>query len=335
MTFRALLINHQESGSEIAVSNVDDADLVAKDAKGPEITIDVSYSAINYKDAMITVPGNRVARLNPLIPGIDVAGTIATSTTPSLAVGTPVIAHGYGIGVSRHGGFSQRASVPAGWVVTLPSYLDPKSAAGIGTAGFTAVASLVRLKEVGVTPDKGAVLVTGASGGVGSFAIGALHAEGYEVIALTRKPETEQYLRSLGASRVVDSSALNLESKRPLESEQFAGAIDCVGGNILAAICRSLAYGGAVAASGLTAGTTVPTTVYPFIIRGVALLGVDSVEMPMTKRQQVWNQMEPLVRSGAIEKICTKTIGLGDVASVCESILEGRHSGRTLVDPNI
>ncbi|MGH9089054.1 MAG: acryloyl-CoA reductase, partial [Acidimicrobiales bacterium] len=299
-----------------------------------EVLVDVEWSAVNYKDAMVTVPGNRVARKSPLVPGVDLAGTVAASDDPDLAPGTPVLVHGYDLGVARHGGFATRARVPAGWVVPLPPDLDARRAMVIGTAGFTAVLSLRRLEQVGVAPGGGPVLVTGASGGVGSAAVAVLAGHGYEVVASTGKADEHDYLRRLGAAEVVGRDAVAGDEGRVLGVERWAAAVDCVGGSTLAAILRALRYGGAVAASGLTAGTDLATTVYPFIVRGVSLLGVDSVSVPLAARRAVWATMGGELAAPVLDDMVAAEIGLDGLDGALADMLGGQVRGRVLVRPD-
>ncbi len=239
------------------------------------VLIEVLYSSVNYKDGLATAPNGKVARISPLVPGIDLAGVVVSDDGPFPA-GTTVVAHGYDLGVSRHGGYARYARVPGDWLVELPPGLGAREAMIIGTAGFTAALSIVQLEEHGLLPGRGPVLVTGATGGVGSMAVAILARRGYEVAASTGKAEAHDFLKELGASQVLARDELSSEGK-PLQSSRWAAAVDCVGGHTLANVLAQVDYGGAVAASGLTGGASLPTTVMPFILRGVSLLGVDSV----------------------------------------------------------
>ena len=327
------------SFSAFVVTRGDDAittevQALEEDALPPgEVVVDVEWSAVNYKDAMVTVPGNRVARISPLVPGVDLAGRVAHSDDPSLPAGTAVLVHGYDLGVARHGGFAERARVPADWVVRLPDLLTTRRAAAIGTAGFTAVLSVKKLRHAGVLPGTGPVLVTGASGGVGSMAVAALAAQGYEVVASTGKVNEHSYLRRLGATEVVGRDAVSTGSGRPLEHERWAGAVDCVGGTTLAGVLASLRYGGSVAASGLTAGPELQTTVYPFIIRGVNLLGVDSVNVPIADRRRTWETMREMLPDDAVDAVVATEVGLDALSGVLGDVLGARVRGRVLVRP--
>lgn len=307
--------------------------LTLDDLAPGEVTVAVEWSAVNYKDGMVTRPGNRVARVSPLVPGVDLVGTVVASAEPTLAPGRTVIVHGHDLGVARHGGFAQVARVPAEWVVPLPDGLTPRRAAVIGTAGFTAALSLRRLEQHGLTPGDGPVLVTGASGGVGSMAVALLAGRGYQVVASTGKTAERAYLTTLGAAEVVDRAELDIESTRVLGPERWAAAVDCVGGATLAGVLRTLRYGAAVAASGLTGGSELGTTVYPFIVRSVALLGVDSVRTPMPERRAVWDSAAGDWSPELLDGMVDREVGLDGVAPALERILAGGVRGRVLVRP--
>lgn len=300
---------------------------------GDGVLIDVAYSSVNYKDGLATTAKGKVARISPIIPGIDLSGVVAEDGVPGFPKGTRVVAHGYDLGVSRHGGFAQKARVPAEWLVALPDGLDLKEAMTIGTAGFTAALSVLALEERGLTPAAGKVLVTGATGGVGSIAVGILSAKGYEVDASTGKASAEPYLRSIGASNIIDRNTLSAEGGKPLQSMQWAAAVDCVGGNTLANVLASINYGGAVAASGLTGGAGLNTTVMPFILRNVALLGIDSVQTDIVRRRDVWNRMGSSLKPAGLGSIA-KVVALGAVEPELDTILAGGVTGRVVVDVN-
>jgi acrylyl-CoA reductase (NADPH) len=324
--FRAFTATSEDDAIERAVVTMSVEELPADG-----VLVAVERSSVNYKDGLATIPKGRVARISPLVPGIDLAGTVAESGVEGLPQGTQVIAHGYELGVSRHGGYAEYARVPAEWLVPLPEGLDLRQAMAIGTAGYTAALSVLALEERGLEPGRGPVLVTGATGGVGSTAVGILATRGYEVVASTGKADAEEYLRGLGASGIVARDELAAEGGRPLESAKWAGAVDCVGGQILANVLARIQYGGAVAASGLTAGTNLPTTVMPFVLRAVALVGIDSVETPIERRRAVWRQLGgPLRPRGLDDMIHDVTLdGLGPVL---DAILDGALTGRTVVD---
>ena len=308
--------------------------VVASDQLGDgDVLIEVECSGINYKDGLSTTEAGKVARIDPLIPGIDLAGRVLESADPNFAVGSSVIAHGYDIGVAHHGGYATQARVPAGWVVAMPEGLDARRAMMVGTAGYTAALSVDALERAGLTSGTGPVLVTGATGGVGSMAVGMLAARGYEVVASTGKADSADWLRSLGAAEVIDRSETSAESARPLEKERWAGAVDCVGGSTLAYVLRTLKYGASVAASGLTGGSGLPTTVLPFILRGVNLLGIDSVQTPIGPRRAMWARIATDLRPTWLDTEVAEIVGLENLAPQLDRILAGEMRGRVLVDP--
>ena len=291
--------------------------------------IAVEWSSVNYKDALAASAKGRVARISPLIVGIDLAGTVLESDAEWLEPGAPVIAHGYDLGVSRHGGFAELARVPSEWIVPLPSGLTLEEAMAIGTAGYTAALSVLALEAHGVTPDRGTVLVTGATGGVGTMAVSMLAGLGYEVAAGTGKPEAADYLRSIGAADVIDRAELT-DASKPLLGAAWAGAVDCVGGVTLAHVLSRIAPGGAVAASGNTGGADLPTTVLPFILRGIALLGIDSVTTPIDSRRAVWERLGSDLKPGCLDE-ARHVVGLDGIEAVLDSILQGGVTGRYVV----
>ena len=299
-----------------------------------DVLIAVECSGINFKDGLASTESGKVARIDPLIPGVDLAGTVVSSSDPAFAVGDAVIAHGYDVGVAHHGGFSTLARIPAGWVVPMPAGLDARRAMMVGTAGYTSALSVDALERAGLTPGSGPVLVTGATGGVGSMAVGMLAARGYEVVASTGKADTADWLRSLGASDVIDRSETAAESARPLEKERWAGAVDCVGGSTLAYVLRTLRYGASVAASGLTGGNGLATTVLPFILRGANLLGIDSVQTPIGPRRAMWQRIATDLRPTWLDTEPFEMVGLDALAPQLDRILAGGMRGRVLVDPN-
>jgi acrylyl-CoA reductase (NADPH) len=307
-------------------------ELAAADLPAGEVTIRVTYSSVNYKDALATVNGGGVARLNMLVAGVDLAGeVVAVEGEANVKVGDTVIAHGNDIGTGRHGGYAAFARLPADWVMPLPGGLTAREAMAIGTAGFTAAASVHALENAGLHPSKGKVLVTGATGGVGSTAVGILAKRGYDVVASTGKSDQDDFLRELGASEIIRRDETSAESKRPLESERWAGAVDCVGGTTLAYVLRTLKYGASVAASGLTGGTTIPTTVLPFILRGVNLLGIDSVMIPMSVRQDIWHRCATDLKPVGIDGSLVTEIGLDGLESALTAIFAGQTTGRYVV----
>jgi len=307
--------------------------LTTDDLPPGEVLIEVAWSAVNYKDGMVTRPGNRVARTSPLVPGVDLVGTVVASDDAGVVPGELVIAHGYDIGVARHGGFAQFARVPAGWVVRLPDGLTPRRAAALGTAGFTAALSIRRLELHGLRPGTGPVLVTGASGGVGSMSVALAAARGYEVVASTGRIGERDYLVGLGAAEVVGRDALVVDPQRTLGPERWSGAIDCVGGATLSAILRTLRYEAAVAASGLTGGSTVESSVFPFIVRNVALLGIDTVLTPIEERRAVWSELAGWISGDRIDSLVAGEVSLSGLGPVLDGILDGRIRGRMLVRP--
>jgi acrylyl-CoA reductase (NADPH) len=294
-----------------------------------DVLVRVAYSSVNYKDALATIPKGRVAQISPLVPGIDLAGTVVESTGDEIPEGTEVLAHGYDLGVGHHGGYAEYARVPAAWVVPLPAGLSAREAMSVGTAGYTAALSVHSLEHHGIEPGDGPVLVTGATGGVGSSAVAMLAGRGYEVVASTGKDE-EEYLRGLGAAEVISRDELTPEKARPLEKSRWAAAVDSVGGAPLAHVIRSLRYGGAVAACGLTAGVDLPTTVHPFILRGVSLLGIDSVHTPIELRTTIWERVAGDLRPADLDAM-TAEIGLDELEPTLDAILRGEVRGRTVV----
>ncbi|CAB3396170.1 acrylyl-CoA reductase family protein [Kyrpidia spormannii] len=295
-----------------------------------EVTVRVAYSSVNYKDGLAVIPTGRVARKYPLVPGIDLAGTVESSTDRRFREGDEVVVTGYDLGVSHDGGFGEYARVPADWVVPLPTGLSVKEAMVLGTAGFTAGLSVYRLERYGLRPERGPVLVTGASGGVGSVAVAILTKLGYTVAASTGKAEAEAYLRSIGASEVLSRDEVSAESRKALEKERWAGAVDPVGGRTLAYLLRTMKYGGAVALSGLTGGSALETTVFPFILRGVSLLGIDSAYCPMDERREVWERLAGPWKPAGLADI-GQEIAMEDVPATLEAILKGKVTGRTVI----
>jgi acrylyl-CoA reductase (NADPH) len=296
-----------------------------------EVTVRVGWSSINYKDALATIPEGQVARISPLVPGVDLAGEVVASDDPALTVGTEVLVTGYDLGVAHHGGWARYARVPADWVVALPEGLSPRDAMALGTAGLTAGLSIHALEAHGLTAADGPVLVLGASGGVGSTAVGALASAGYEVWAATGKPAEHDYLRGLGAHEIVTREETTAESSRPLEKMRWAAAVDPVGGAATAYALRTTRYGGAVALSGLTAGTALTTTVLPFILRGVSLLGIDSVAASAELRREVWSRLAGDLRPRGLDDAIAREVELDGVEPVLDALLAGEAVGRTVV----
>ncbi|QIS23806.1 oxidoreductase [Nocardia terpenica] len=304
---------------------------VGDDFLGPgTVTIKVHYSSANFKDGLAITPGGGVVREYPIIPGIDITGEVVSSEDPDFAPGDPVIAHGYDIGVSHNGGFAEYARVPAEWVVKLDG-LTMREAAAIGTAGFTAALSVQELLDRGLTPDSGPVLVTGATGGVGTVAVDILAGLGFEVVASTGKTDAGELLATLGAKSVIGRLPEDPEAKiRPLGKATWAGAVDSVGGKSLAYVLSTISYGGAAAISGLTGGAALPTTVMPFILRGVALLGVDSAHYPIARRRTLWSRLGKDLKPQHLSTLENQA-PITEAESILNSIRSGHHSGRTIL----
>jgi acrylyl-CoA reductase (NADPH) len=291
-----------------------------------DVTIAVEYSSINYKDGLATIPNGMVARISPLVPGVDLAGTVVSADASEFSAGDTVLAHGYALGVAHHGGYAQFARVPAEWVVPLNGF-TAKEAMIIGTAGYTAAMSVQRIANHGVKPNGGPVLVTGASGGVGSMSVDLLAGQGYQVVASSGSTDAADWLRNLGAQEVIDRLAT--DSDRPLEKQRWAAAIDTVGGAPLAALLRAVKIGGIVAATGNTAGMAIPTTVAPFILRGVTLAGIDSANAPIAERRKLWARLASDLRPRALE--ANDEVDLWGLEAALDRILNGQSRGRTIV----
>jgi acrylyl-CoA reductase (NADPH) len=301
----------------------------AADLPPGEVEVRVGWSSVNYKDGLATRVDGKVARISPLIPGIDLAGEVVASSDRSIAVGSAVVVHGYELGVSRHGGFAEYQRVPAGWVVPLPPGLSTRDAMAIGTAGFTAALSVVALEERGLDPADGPVLVTGASGGVGGTALAILADRGYEVWAATGKPDEAPRLTTLGATGILTRDEVTAPG-RPLESERWAGAVDAVGAATLPYVLRTLRTGAAVAASGNAGGAQLETTVFPFILRGVALVGMDSAQMPIDQRRLLWERLATDLRPRDVGASATE-VTLDALEPALDGILAGAARGRWIV----
>lgn len=323
--FRAFVVERTEGGLDRRVRALGLADLPPG-----EVLVRVEWSSVNFKDGLAAQPEGRVARISPLVPGIDLAGTVVASDDPAFPPGSAVLAHGYELGVSHHGGYAEFARLPADWVVPLPAGLTAREAMAIGTAGYTAAMAVVALEERGVRPGDGPILVTGASGGLGRHAVGILAARGYEVWAATGKPEEADRLRALGAAGTLSREEVTAPSERPLESGRWAGAVDAVGGPTLPYILRTLRPKGAVAACGNAGGAAFATTVFPFILRGVALLGMDSANVPIAERRALWARLATDLRPPRLDEAVTE-IGLEDLAGVLDAIVAGRARGRWIV----
>lgn len=326
--FRALVVEKDEAGKTHAgVQHLDDSRL----PEGGNVTVAVEYSTLNYKDGLCLGSGGGMVRVWPHVPGIDFAGTVESSDDPRYRPGDRVVLTGWRVGESWWGGFAEKARVKADWLVPLPAGLSTREAMAVGTAGFTAMLSVMALEAHGLTPSLGEVLVTGAAGGVGSVAVALLAERGYSVAAVTGRPETEAYLRDLGASRIVPRADLAETVAKPLESEIWAGCIDNVGGPMLARVLGQMKSDCSVASVGLAGGADLPAKVTPFILRGVNLLGINSVMVPYAKRVVAWERIQaelPMAKLEAMVKEC----GLGDVPDLGRAILKGGVQGRVVVD---
>jgi putative YhdH/YhfP family quinone oxidoreductase len=327
-TFQALVARQDEDRITTSVETLSPSDLPPG-----EVTIRVLYSSVNFKDALALTPGGGVVRNYPIVPGIDLAGEVVESQSPDFSVGDTVVAHGYQIGTGHHGGYAEYARLPADQVVSLGA-LSPRDAAAIGTAGFTAAMSVQALIDWGITPDAGPIVVTGATGGVGSVSVDLLAAAGYQVVASSGKAQEEgapERLKELGAAEVIPRLPADPDAKpRPLAKTRWAGAVDCVGGATLADVLSAVDYRGAVAASGLTGGAGLHTTVMPFILRGVALLGMDSVQLPIGPRRDLWARLGDSLRPPHLDDITTE-VDVKDVVSVIDQVRAGAFSGRAVV----
>lgn len=325
-TFKALIVNKKEEDFRVSIE-----ELTLKDLPEADVLIKVAYSSINYKDGLAATPDGKIVRSYPFVPGIDLAGTVVSSSDPRFKEGDEVIATSYEIGVSHFGGYSEYASIPGDWIVPLPEGLTLKEAMVYGTAGLTAALSIQRLEDNGVTPEKGKVLVTGATGGVGSLAVSMLAKLGYEVVASTGKESEYEFLRELGASEVISREDVHSGKIKALDKQHWAGAVDPVGGETLAAILSKMTYGGSVAVSGLTGGGNVPTSVFPFILRAVNLLGIDSVYCPMEIRKKVWNRMASELKPENLLQSIQKEITLEELPENLPILLKAQARGRILV----
>ena len=325
-SFTAFVVNKTDDGFTAGVQELGFDGLPAGD-----VTVRVSYSSVNYKDGLACTPDGRVVRNYPMVPGVDLAGTVTESTDGRFRPGDEVLVTGYDLGVAHFGGFAQYARLPGDWLVKLPQGLTAREAMALGTAGFTAGLSVLRLEQNGLRPANGRVLVTGATGGVGSTAVSMLAGLGYEVSASTGKDAEHDYLRGLGASEILSREEVSTPSNRPLERERWAAAVDPVGGETLAYLLRTTKYAGSVASSGLTGGSALPTTVLPFILRGVNLLGIESVMCPMPVREALWQRLATDLKPRGLSESIAHEVGLEQIPEVTASILKGAVRGRTLV----
>lgn len=325
--FKALLITKNESAQSVAVSDIDESQL-------PEaaVTVKVEYSTINYKDGLAITGKSPVVRKFPMVPGIDFAGVVESSTSDLWKAGDRVVLNGWGVGEGHWGGLAQKARVNPAWLIRLPEAFTAKQAMAIGTAGYTASLCVEALVQHGVKPEQGEILVTGATGGVGSVAIALLSKLGFKVVASSGKAAEAEYLTSLGAAQIIDRAELSSPGK-PLQKERWAAVVDCVGSATLANVLAQTRYGGYVAACGLAQGMDLPGSVAPFILRGVSLLGIDSVMAPMAKREAAWKRLARDLDASALESIST-TIGLADAIGAGADIISGKIRGRVVVDVN-
>ena len=307
------------------------AELATADLPAGEVLVDVAFSTLNYKDALAITGAGKIVRQFPFVPGIDLAGTVAESADPRFAPGQAVLLTGWGVGERHWGGLAQRARVKADWLLPMPTGLSMAQAMAIGTAGFTAMLCVMALEEQGLRPARGEIVVTGAAGGVGSIAIPLLKRAGFTVVASSGRPELADYLGELGADRVLDRRQFSEGSKAPLDSATWAGAIDSVGGSTLVNLLKSTQYHGVVAACGLAGGAAFNGTVYPFILRGVRLIGIESAYIPTEERHAVWARLARDLDQGLLARM-TRTIPLGAVPGVAPDFLQGKVQGRLVVD---
>mgnify|MGYP006394464071 FL=1 len=329
MMFKALVVEKDDEGKTSASVK----DIGLDDLPEGEVTVAVEYSTVNYKDGLCIGPGGGLVRSYPHVPGIDFAGTVEESSDDRYKAGDKVVLTGWRVGEAHWGGYAQKARVKADWLVPLPEGLDTRQAMAVGTAGFTAMLAVMALEDHGLSPDKGEVLVTGAAGGVGSVATAILANLGYEVAGVTGRPETESYLKDLGAARIVPREEINETVKRPLETETWAGCVDAVGGSMLARVLGQMKYGGSVSAVGLAGGAGLPATVVPFLLRGVNLLGIDSVMQPYDNRVRAWKRIASDLPMDKLEAM-VQPATLADLPQLGADILKGQVKGRVVVDVN-
>jgi acrylyl-CoA reductase (NADPH) len=323
-TFRAIVIDKSAAGQDVRLAEFDENDLMEGD-----VTVAVDWSTVNYKDGLALTGKAPVVRRFPMIPGIDFAGTIESSSHPAWKAGDKVVLNGWGLGETHLGAYAEKARVKGDWLVRLPGTMSARDAMAIGTAGYTAMLAVMALEHAGVTPSRGPVVVTGAAGGVGSVAIAVLAKLGYAVTASTGRPSETDYLKGLGATDIIDRKELT-GSPRALAKERWAGGIDAVGSTTLANVLSMTRYGGAVAACGLAGGMDLPTSVAPFILRGVSLIGIDSVMCPMELRQQAWRRLETELDRGKIAAM-TSEVDLANVIETGTRIIDGQVRGRIVV----
>jgi acrylyl-CoA reductase (NADPH) len=326
--FKGIVIEKDEAGYRAAVKDIDAAQLPEGD-----VTVAVDYSTLNYKDGLAITGKGPVVRKFPMVPGIDLVGTVEASDCADWKAGDKVILNGWGVGETHWGGLAQKARLKGEWLVPLPAALSPRQAMAIGTAGYTAMLCVMALERHGVTPAKGEVVVTGAAGGVGSVAVALLARLGYTVVAVSGRPEEAEYLKGLGAAEVMERAAFAAPGK-PLARERWAGAVDVVGSHVLANLCASMKYGGVVAACGLAGGMDLPATVAPFILRGVTLAGIDSVMAPRDLRIEAWRRLATDLDLYRLA-VMAKEVGLAEAIPLAAELLEGKVRGRLVVDVNV
>lgn len=325
--FKGILIEKDEAGYRAALTDLDEGRLPEGD-----VTVRVSHSTLNYKDALAITGKGPVVRAFPMVPGIDLAGTVAHSTHPDYKTGDAVILNGWGVGETHWGGLAQKARVNGNWLVPLPAQFTPQQAMAIGTAGYTAMLCVLALERHGVTPADGEILVTGAAGGVGSVATAVLTRLGYRVVAVSGRPAETEYLKQLGAVEVLDRATFAVPGK-PLGRERWAGALDVVGSHTLANVCATTKYRGVVTACGLAGGMDFPGTVAPFILRGVTLVGIDSVMCPRPERLEAWRRLASDLDVAKLATI-SQEVGLSDMLPLASKLLNGEVRGRVIVDVN-
>ena len=327
--FNALVVEKKDNGTEALVRKVSYDDL-----PNGEVTVDIDYSTLNYKDGLCIGPGGGLVRNYPHVPGIDLAGIVETSDDARYAVGDEVVLTGWRVGENRWGGYAQKARVKSDHLVPLPKGLSTKQAMAVGTAGLTAMLAIMALEQQGLTNGSGPVLVTGAAGGVGSVAVAILANLGYNVAAVTGRPAVGQYLKSLGAKQIVARDDINETIKKPLEAETWAGCVDAVGGDMLARVLGQMSYGGSIASVGLAGGSALNASVIPFLLRGVNLLGIDSVVQPLDNRKRAWERIAQDLPLKKLESMVTLAT-LSDLPDLGKEILKGRIKGRVVIDVNV
>lgn len=325
--FKAILIDKDDAGYRAEIRDIDDSQLPEGD-----VTVRVAYSSLNYKDGLAITGKGPVVRKFPMVPGIDIAGTVEASSHPDWQAGDKVVLNGWGVGETHWGGLAQKARLKGDWLVPLPAAFTERQAVAIGTAGYTAMLCVLALERHGVKPQDGEIVVTGAAGGVGSVAVTVLAKLGYTVVAVSGRPAEADYLKTLGAAEIIDRAAFAAPGK-PLAKERWAGAVDVVGSHILANVCASMKYRGVVTACGLAAGMDFPATVAPFILRGVTLAGIDSVMCPKPDRLVAWQRLAADLDPAKLDLI-TQEIALADAIPTAAKLMEGQVRGRVVVDVN-